>query len=201
MNKVGLLCAIFICLQQHVYSDIGRGVLEKYPSNIFVVTGIGRGVTIENALFAKKSEIYVMDEDNVIVEHIKKILHHIVAFAQHTPKEIKFFHDIPKTALYTIIKEIRQPAIFLLSSYVCDPDNMDKASGILDELEQFKKHSIKNHTILIDYLSPANACFGNLRIEDVKAKLLEINPMYSFRLEQGGYFGYEDNGVLVAYIA
>lgn len=188
-------------MPHHVFSDINHGILEKYTSKIFVLTGVGRGVNIDSALFAEKSEIYAMDEEIILVEHMIKIVPIMINSGRNRPKKIRLFHGVPKSELYIMIEDVQQPAIFLLSSYMHDPDNKDKAFDIIDELEQIKIHPLKNHTILIDYLSPETACFGNLSIEMVKTKLLEINPNYSFKFEQGGHLGCEDNAVLVAYIA
>lgn len=70
------------------------------------------------------------------------------------------------------------------------------SSPLIYELEQIKKHPIKNHTILIDDLrswSRGNPEIG-FDISDLKDKILEINPFYEFSLADG----YFEKDILVA---
>ena len=47
----------------------------------------------------------------------------------------------------------------------------------------------------IDYVH-----FGNISIELIKNKLLEINPDYKFRFENGGHIGKDKDATLAAYL-
>ena len=82
-----------------------------------------------------------------------------------------------------------------------DPDNI---CPLLLELEQIKLHPIKTHTIMIDdrrLLIPSTngGMDGMFDIseEQVVKKLLEINPNYKIRYEDGC----EPNDIIIAYIA
>lgn len=71
----------------------------------------------------------------------------------------------------------------------------EKINCILQELDQIKKHFIKGHVILVDYIY-----YGNIPLELIKEKLLQININYKFKLEKGGHLGQEENSILAAYL-
>ncbi|HRI35351.1 MAG TPA: hypothetical protein PLD02_16495, partial [Saprospiraceae bacterium] len=68
---------------------------------------------------------------------------------------------------------------------------------VLLELEAIKQHSIKTHTILIDDCRFfGTEGFDYITIDQVIKSLLEINPSYQFKYENG----YTADDILVAYI-
>ena len=106
-----------------------------------------------------------------------------------------------KTELKTIIDRIEEPITFLLSSHLPDIDHPEQGNNILDELDQIKEHSIKSHTILIEYIQYAgSSMFGNITLDEIKTKILEIDLRYQFNFEKGGHLEKEENALLVAYL-
>lgn len=70
-------------------------------------------------------------------------------------------------------------------------------SPVLQELEQIKKHPIKNHTILIDDVRLFGTIeFDYVTLDQIIDKVLEINPNYNISFVPG----YVQNDILVAQI-
>lgn len=182
-------------------ADMAIGILDKYINQVFVCTGIGNCEKLEqamaiNAKFNHFSEIYGIEKDQILLEHSKFVIPKFIAY--NKPKNLKnckIFYGDPKNDLAEIINFIDKPITFLLSSNFPDWVNPEKSNYILEELDQIRKHSIKKHIILIDY-----TYFGNISLNSMKEKLLEINPNYKFRLERGGHLGKEENVILAAYL-
>jgi hypothetical protein len=88
----------------------------------------------------------------------------------------------------------------LLGNYHPDIDYI-KPNAVLDELEAIRQHPINTHTILIEYIQYADTeLFGNISLDEVKDKLLEINRRYSFAFADGGHLEKDKNAILVAYV-
>jgi len=65
---------------------------------------------------------------------------------------------------------------------------------VLAELDQIAKWTRKDHTILIDDLRMFPTDKNGLSVEQIKEKILSINPNYTFCFEDG----YTKNDILVA---
>lgn len=199
-RKSWQLFSLFVFVPFFLQADIASGVLSKYPHAVFVGTGIRSGVNVARAIHEGFLKIYVIDKEKVFVEHIQVILPQILKEARRTPTVFIAEHKDPKTSLKQIIKNIKEPVTFLLSSYLPDPDYTDNVSSIFEELEQIQAHPIKTHTILIEYIRHAGTPGFKATREALKAKILEINPKYQFRLEQGGHLEHEKEAILAAYL-
>jgi len=69
----------------------------------------------------------------------------------------------------------------------------------MEELEQIRKHPIKNHTIIIDDMHCCGTIlFDYLTKEDIAHKILEINPNYVITFVDGGDEGEYKNNIMVA---
>ncbi len=185
-----------------VKADIFPHTLDKYTNQVFVCTGIASGEIFARAIEVNCStnafsEIYGVEENLMLVNHSQQFV--IPKYINdYKPKNIdlhRVYHSNSVTDLANIISTIDKPITFVLASQFPDWVNPEKNNYILQELDQIKKHHIKEHTILIDYIY-----FGNISLESMKNKLLEINADYKFKLENGGYIGKEENAVLVAYL-
>jgi hypothetical protein len=74
-----------------------------------------------------------------------------------------------------------------------------KNSPLMAELDQIKLHPIKNHTILIDDLDLCGGyLFDYVTLDQIKQKILEINPKYSITFTDGGLDGRYRETILVA---
>ena len=92
--------------------------------------------------------------------------------------------------LYEVIKDIDSPITFWLDGHCsCGiTAKGDEWSPILKELEQIKKHHIKNHTILIDDVRQfGTEYFDFVTIDQIIEKVLEINPDYKIFFIDGGF--------------
>jgi hypothetical protein len=179
-------------------ADVSHGVLEKYRKNhkIFVGTGMGNYITIARAVNAGFEKIFSLEEDEVLVEHKKYLV----------PKDKNFqnyyaMQGNPASDLSNLVFSIDEPITIFLGTYFPDVDATPITNTILDELEQIRSHSISRHTILIDYIHHAGTeLFGNLSLQDIKNKILEINSQYRFAFERGGHLEKEKDAILVAYL-
>ncbi len=91
-----------------------------------------------------------------------------------------------------MISAIHTPITFWLDGHFSYEDTAqgDKYSPLLDELEIIAKHSIKNHTILIDDLRCWNIKDPNYRfgLDEIKNKIKAINPKYKYSIEDSTAF-------------
>ncbi len=201
MNMIKLVTLLF-AIGSIAKADIFPHILQKYTNPVLVCTGIASGeifaraieVNCDNGAF---SEIYGVEENGILVNHSQQFV--IPKYINdYKPKNLHLYHVYHNNSvldLASIIHEINKPITFVLASQFPDWTNPEKNNYVLQELDQIKKHHIKEHTILIDYIY-----FGNISLESMKKKLLEINAHYRFELENGGHIGKEKNAVLVAYL-
>lgn len=180
------------------YADVAHGVLERYKKgNTFICVGLGSCVSLARAFNAKFVHMHGLDEDDVFVEHAKAIFPESFRIAASKNYHI---HKGGTEELQAIMKDINEPVTILLGSHHPDIDDV-KPNTVLDELEAIRQHSINTHTILIEYIQYADTeLFGNISLDEVKNKLLEINRRYSFAFADGGHLEKDKNAILVAYV-
>lgn len=199
MKNIYNIVMLSLCLLHNLsYSDVAHGVLEKYKKgNTFICVGIGPCVSLARAFNAKFVHMHALDEDEVFVEHAKVIFPS--SFGIKASRNYHIYQGgIDK--LQEIMSDIAEPVTIFLGSHHPEIDYV-KANTVLNELEAIKNHPINTHTILIDYIQYADTeLFGNVSLDDVKNKLLEINKKYSFAFADGGHLEKEKNAILVAYI-
>ena len=168
--------------------------LLRYTNKYFLETGTYQGDTTQlvadSGLFEK---IYTVE--------FSEILHRdaVSRFAQ-TPA-VHCFHASSRTDLWTLIQDIRDPITFWLDAHWSSAGNVGVDSEVicpvLEELEQIKKHPIKNHTIIVDDMRRMDGKHFPVTIQQILQKIREINPNYIFR----GYTDSETVGdVLVAFV-
>ena len=151
------------------------------------------------ALNAGFTELHGIDEDKVLVEHARQIFPKDINSNPYNITNYHIYHGDFNT-LAAIIAHINQPITFLLSSNFPDIE-LVKTNYILQELEQIKHHSIKTHTIMIEYIQyEGEYRFGSVSLDEIKEKILTINPYYRFSFEKGGHLEREEKAILVAYL-
>lgn len=146
-----------------------KQLFKKYKSNhnILFETGTHRGDGVKNALEAGFNKI-------ISVEILPELYEECVNRFSKEIKEgkVHLFLGDSNSKMEEMLQLIDQPAVFFLDGHF---NNGDPLWG---ELEIIKKHSIKEHTIIVDDIPNY---FGTGTT--VKEKLLEINPNYIFEYE------------------
>jgi len=197
--KIKLLLLLFLTF--NTKTDILPNVLQKYTNSVFVCTGIASGTILThaieiNCINGAFRKIYGIEENGILADHSRKfVIPNCVAY--YKPKNLnlcEIYHKNSISDLADVINKVDKPITFVLASQFPDWTDPKKNNFILYELDQIKKHRIKKHIILIDYIY-----FGNINLENLKNKLLEINSKYKFKFEDGGHLGKEKDAVLVAY--
>lgn len=180
-------------------ADVSRVVLEKYRKNdVFLCVGIHNCVSFAWAERAGFSEFYGIDEDNILVEHGKIVFPKDLVESRR-PITYAMYHGGIET-FETIVNSINKPMTIFLSNHYFGI-KQTPVNNILQELDTLKNHPIRSHTILIDDIHHAGTpAFGNITLDEIKIKLLEINPNYAFSFEKGGHLEKESNAILVAFI-
>jgi hypothetical protein len=98
-----------------------------------------------------------------------------------------------------ILAKIDAPATFWLDGHYSwgETAKGETNTPLVQELDAIMKHSIKNHTILIDDVRQFGTVeFDFLTLDQIIQKIREINPKYAFSFEDG----YVKNDVLVAQV-
>lgn len=189
-----LICAT--SLPSLLSANMGPQGFHQFKQRIFIETGTFSGDGIQKALDAGFEEIYSIDIDAKFIQN-----------SVHRFKGKRNVHLAVKNSsfeLWDVIKTIEEPVVFWLDAHEGFPD--PKAIGVkntplMEELDQIKCHPIKNHTILIDDLHCCGTLqFDFLTLDQIIAKVLEINPEYDISYVDGGDDGEYKNNVLVATI-
>ena len=179
---VSTIC-IFILLSNRLAVSASQiDTFKKFPNKYFVETGSLMGTGIERALQAGFSHVYSIELSEHFFGECKKIF-------SKNPKVKLFLGDSGKI-LYEVIKDIDSPITFWLDGHCsCGiTAKGDEWSPILKELEQIKKHHIKNHTILIDdVVQFGTEYFDFVTIDQIIEKVLEINSDYKIFFIDGGF--------------
>lgn len=173
-----------------------QGFYEFNNNKVFVETGCYGGDSIKKALDAGFSKVYSMDICEKFVKHCNK------RFKKFS--NVSVYNKDSSSELWDVIAKIEEPITFWLDAHEGFPD--PNAVGVsntalMGELEQIKQHPIKTHTILIDDLHCCNTLlFDYLSLEDIIAKVLEVNPDYTITFVDGGDLGEYPGNVLVAMV-
>ena len=198
------LLIFFVFFSNILLTNISNGVLEKYKkNNVFVSTAFNNGLHVVKAMNANFTDVYCVELDKVMFDHSDKLLS--AYFKKNglseSVRNYSLYLGEPKKILPNFIYSIDQTITFLLCSHLPEIDYPEKENNVLNELEIIKNHSIKQHTIIVDYIHwVGTKSFGNITLQSITNKILEINPNYKFYFERGGHLEQEENAVLVAYI-
>jgi hypothetical protein len=148
---------------------------------VFIETGSFDGVGIKNAFFAGFKEIHSVElEEN----------HYL--FCKECFKyndNIHVYKGDSVDVLPTILNKITQPATIWLDAHYSGEGTANTGFPLMKELEVIKQHSIKSHTIIIDDLRNWKKETVGFNVEDIKDKILEINPEYTFSYADGVVWG------------
>lgn len=161
--------------------SLQTNIFIKYPNRYLFETGSHIGTGIIAALKAGFEHVWSIELSDMYYKYCLR------QFSGNS--RVKLFKGDSALELGNIIMKINDQITFWLDGHYSS-DNT--ARGIVDfpllhELEHIKNHTIKNHTILVDDLR----CFHKddpeigFDLQDIKNKILEINPNYEFNLEEG----------------
>lgn len=161
-----------------------KGFFNRFMNPVFIETGSGGGGGIQSAIDAGFPLIYSIELSEVLY-----------TFCSEYFKDKKNVHVIfgdSQRVLWDIISKINTPITFWLDAHLTDALSAGDPikPPLIEEIEIIGRHSIKNHTVLIDDLR----CWGwnDLLME----KLSLVNPDYQFTIEDGTF----EKDILVAQV-
>ena len=157
---------------------------------VFIETGSYVGDGIKNAIFAGYQSIYSIELAEKHYQYCKSYFKYNNAVQLH--------HGDSVAVLPYILSNLTQSATFWLDAHYSGGDTafVNTLTPLMKELEFIKQHHIKTHTIIIDDLrewSRDHPAIG-FGLEDIKNKILEINPDYVFSFTDS----FAQNDILVA---
>ena len=157
-------------IRQDVSMTLPLEVLKKYLSDTFVETGTYVGGCVELALAAGFLRVLSIENDCSLFE--------VAAFRFKNNDAVQLFcGDSPKL-IPEILRGCDRKCTFWLDAHQMS----GTVCPLLEELDAIYGLSQNNHTIMID----DRRCWKNqwgISEEDVKNKLLNINPLYSLKYE------------------
>lgn len=192
MKKIFLL----LFFASHLFANMSPEGFERFLNPYFVETGTYGGNGVRFALRAGFANIHSIDIEHNYVLRARNL------FANN--KNVTIWEGDSGVMLWNVIKNINEPITFWLDGHNGNPDPKSTAKNtpLIEELEQIKWHPIKNHTILIDDMHCCGTLlFDYLTIEDIKQKVLEINPQYTITFVDGGDAAEYKNNIMVARVA
>jgi hypothetical protein len=181
-------------INQHPhYYTLKENVLFKYKNPVFFETGTYLGDSVELALKVGFSKINSIE----IEEYLQK--ENTIKFQQQINEgKVELITGDTILVMEDIIKNLDKPTTFWLDAHVDRGITGVKKCPLYEELNFIAKSNIKTHTILIDDVRLFGS--GNwgkgIIMEEIKTKILQINPNYNITFEDG-HIPYD---ILVAHI-
>jgi hypothetical protein len=166
-----------------------RDTFGDRRTRIFVETGSYQGDGIIAASLVNFEEIHSIELSPKYFQFCKKRF----ASAPH----VHVWQGDSGVVLEEVIRNIHEPITFWLDAHFSGNDTAkgETNNPILRELEIIKNHPIKSHVIFIDDVRLfGTEEFDSIRLDQVRQKLLEINPRYQISFKRG----YCDRDILVA---
>ncbi len=181
-----------LILQLQIHANMAPAGFERFMNQYFVETGTYLGSGINFALRAGFPVIHSIEINPTFVANAKKHF--------KNNQNVHIWLGDSSLDLHLVIKDIDQPITFWLDGH-CGSPRTDGGNNtpLMAELEQIRKHPIKNHTIIIDDMHCCGTIlFDYLTKEDIEHKILEINPNYVITFVDGGDQGEYKNNIMVA---
>ena len=190
--------------------SMNYNLLKENMNDVFVETGTLSGDSVALAIKCGFKEIYSIELDEQYYNNARDMFN-----------QYDFVHIINGSSdkvLYDVIKNINESITFWLDAHYSGGDTAigDKYYPIVEELEQIKKHHIKNHIILIDdvHMFDNKTLQNNLNfftlhhiakilnkrnekipnIKRIKKIIYSINEKYKISYTRGWY----ENSILIA---
>lgn len=158
--------------------------LFQYPNEIMVETGSGGGGGIDSALKYGFKKIYSIE--------INKESYHYCVERFKKQSYVNLYLGDTINVLPNILLDIKEKVTFLLDAHVMKPQDVhgETICPILKELDMIVNHSKRlgiKHSILIDdtkYFNGKTETFGNIKSEDIKQTILDIDASYSISINR-----------------
>lgn len=177
-----------------VYYDNLLTHFKKYKNKLFVESGTFLGNGLQCAIDAGFEKCFTIEIHPYLYEKAQTRFYREIKSGQ----VVSYLGDSEKL-LPAVVRDLNDTATFWLDAHISSQygEKLAKNCPIIGELETIKSHFIKNHTLLIDDLN----CFGRpahdrITVDQVKAKILEINPEYKFELLDAA----RPQNILAAYV-
>lgn len=159
---------------------IEKKVINQFLNNYFVETGTCSGDGILCAL--ELNFKHIISIDIIYYEPVyKKFSNYEDIYKKlSNNKIVETIVGDSGVILYDIIKNINEKITFLLDAHsdlIKEEINWNPICPLLEELEQIKKHHIKNHDIIIDDITPI-ILLPNFSKQIIEQKIKEINSNY-----------------------
>ena len=153
-------------------------LLEHFTLNknkILIEGGTSLGWGTATAIQAGFEKIYTIELLKNLFEDAQNMFSNQIKSGQ-----VVTINGDTQTVLGQILEEVNQTATFWLDAHFGKKYKGEKPRcPLLAELDVIKQHSIKTHTLLIDDMRLfGKAAHDFITIEQVKQKILEINPNY-----------------------
>lgn len=161
---------------------ITANILKKYLNPVFIETGSGLGDGIQSALDAGFRNIWSIESSK------ESFLHCCQRF--EFEDKVGLLHCDTVEGIYRLSERHNFRCTFWLDAH------NEGDYPVLRELDEIAHCPIKTHTILIDDIRMFPEDKNGLTVDQIKAKILEINPNYEFSYENG----HVENDILVAKI-
>ena len=172
-----------------------KEIFQKYPNPIFIETGSYQGDGIQLALDAGFKTIYSIELGQDLYSHCIERFNGVA--------NVHLLQGDSGIVLSGLLENIKEPATFWLDGHFSGGITAMGSinSPLLEELEAIKNHPIKNHIIMIDDLRGWYKDTYGFDTLDLMKKIKEINPNYTFILEDGYDYNLEivySDDILVA---
>ncbi|MCP4403196.1 MAG: class I SAM-dependent methyltransferase [bacterium] len=175
--------------------------LSKYWNPVFIETGTRSGDSVKQALKSQFEKIYSIELNERFYEKCRSRFENEIQAGK-----VELLLGDSAKRLPDILKQVDVRATFWLDAHWSGPKTAT-AKGDIDvplvkELDWIARHSINDHTILIDDVrlfdgdDRDGVDWSNVQKEAVISILMNINPDYEIFYEQG----HVSNDVLVAQI-
>mgnify|MGYP003975555221 CR=1 FL=1 len=173
-------------------TTLSHYILKKYQNPYFLETGTSDASGVKLALQYPFEKIISIEINEDLQEKNKKDL---LKYIESSKLQLIVGDSL--LSLKNIIKYLNKPTTFWLDAHVDFGPKGVKPCPLYEELEAIKTSNINTHTIMIDDLRILGNHWGKgISLNVLKEKILEINPKYSFVLENGVI----PNDILVATI-
>jgi len=162
-----------------------KEILIKYKKDcqVFIETGTLHGAAVGLALEFDFKQIYSCElSERLYNETLEK----------YPIGKVRLYNSDSTLFLNSLLPNIKDKSLFWLDAHYSGgiTTYLDTKCPILNELNQIKQHSVKNHTILIDDVRLfGTVAHENISISDIMDLILEINHNYIITF---------DNDILIA---
>ncbi len=175
-----------------ITTTLSKEVLLKYLNPYFLETGTANGDCVRLALEVGFEKIFSIElDENLQNENIQKYQSFI------NEGKVNLIMGDSLWELSNIAPSLDKPTTFWLDAHQDFGPKGTKRCPLYEELTAIKYSNIKSHTILIDDMRMLGQWWGEgISIEELKNKILDINPNYNITFENGC----APNDILVAYL-